>query len=103
MPFVTSHRELFFFFLANACSEKCCKDRRRLDAPPVRGFQWQDRNHFRKHEWEEAFKSPSAFYSLSRVLFAAIAAQIGPKAVMRFSVFILEMFVGFGQRNLKKG
>lgn len=41
-------------------------------------------------------RSPSAFYSLSRMLFAAIPTQIGPKAVMHFSVFILEMFAGGG-------
>lgn len=39
-------------------------------------------------------RSPSAFYSLSRMLFAAIPTQIGPKAVMHSSVFILEMFGG---------
>lgn len=46
--------------------------------------------------------SPSAFYSLSGMLFTEIPTQIGPIAAMHFSVFIWEIFGVFWAAKSEK-
>lgn len=98
-----------FFSSSQMHAEKCCKEKKRLDAPPVRGFQWQDRNHFRKHKWEEAFMSPSplAFcllFSFSHA-FRCNSNTNWPQSCHAFlCIYFRDVWRGgFGQRNLKKG
>lgn len=46
--------------------------------------------------------SPCAFYSFCSMLSTGIPTQIGPKAVMHFSVFILEIFGEFWAEKYEK-
>lgn len=99
VPFVTSGQNPKLFFLPRKCMLKSAA-RKREGWTLLLSGDFSDRieitseNTSGRRPLSRLRRSPSAFYSLSRMLFAAIPTQIGPKAVMHFSVFILEMFGG---------
>lgn len=101
VPFVTSHRGEIqnSFFLPRKCMLKSAARKREgwtllLSGDFSGRIEITSENTSGRRPLSRLRRSPSAFYSLSRMLFAAIPTQIGPKAVMHFSVFILEMLTG---------